>query len=197
MGNEYLFQELAKQNIATFEEIGVRKIVASCPHCFNTIAREYPDFGGSYKVLHHSELLAQLIADGRLTPHEPVEARVTYHDPCYLARHNDVMGQPRAVVESIPGIESTEMHRHKKKTFCCGAGGARLWMEETIGKRVNIERIDEALATNPDIVSTGCPYCMIMLDDAVKDKVQQGEASEDVKVLDISQVLLRSTKPTI
>ncbi|MCA1834024.1 MAG: (Fe-S)-binding protein [Actinomycetota bacterium] len=195
MGNEYLFQELAKQNIATFEEIGVRKIVASCPHCFNTIAREYPDFGGSYKVIHHSELLAQLIEDGRLNPREPVEARVTYHDPCYLARHNDVMSQPRAVVESIPGITSTEMHRHKKKTFCCGAGGARLWMEETIGKRLNIERIDEALSTNPDIVSTGCPYCMIMLDDAVKDKVQQGEASEDVKVLDISQVLLRSTKP--
>jgi Fe-S oxidoreductase len=195
MGNEYLFQELAKQNIATFTAIGVRKIVASCPHCFNTLAREYPDFGGTYKVIHHSELLAQLIADGRLTPHERVEARVTYHDPCYLARHNDVLNQPRAVVDAVPGIETTEMHRHKRKTFCCGAGGARLWMEETIGKRVNIERIDEALATNPDIVSTGCPYCMIMLDDAVKDKVQQGQASEDVKVLDISQVLIRSTKP--
>ncbi len=195
MGNEYLFQELAKQNIATLNEIGTRKIVASCPHCFNTLAREYPDFGGNYEVIHHSELLARLIQDGRLVPHESVEARVTYHDPCYLARHNDVMKQPRTVVESIPGVTSTEMHRHKRTTFCCGAGGARLWMEETIGKRVNIERIDEALATNPDVVSTGCPYCMIMLDDAIKDKVQAGEASEDVKILDVAQLLLRSTRP--
>jgi Fe-S oxidoreductase len=195
MGNEYLFQEMAKQNIATFEEVGVRKIVASCPHCFNTIKNEYPDFGGSYEVLHHSQLLARLIADGRLTPHTAVEEKITYHDPCYLARHNNVMEQPRAVVEAIPGITSTEMHRHKSKTFCCGAGGARLWMEETIGKRINIERIDEALATNPDVVSTACPYCMIMLDDAVKDKIQAGEASENVKVMDVSQMLLRSMRP--
>src|SRR5437867_2314719 len=110
MGNEYLFQELAKRNIATFKEVGVRKIVASCPHCFNTLAREYPDFGGSYKVIHHSELLAQLIADGRLRPRTPVDARVTYHDPCYLARHNDVMNQPRAVIDAVPGVEATEMH---------------------------------------------------------------------------------------
>ncbi len=193
MGNEYLFQELAKQNVEMLNAIGTRKIVASCPHCFNTLAREYPDFGGTYEVIHHSELLARLIREGRLQPRTPVEARVTYHDPCYLARHNDVIAEPRAVVESIPGVSSTEMHRCKRKTFCCGAGGARLWMEETAGKRVNIERIDEALATNPDIVSTGCPYCMIMLDDAVKDKVQAGEATEDLKVLDIAQILQRST----
>jgi Fe-S oxidoreductase len=192
IGNEYLFQEMAKANIATLDSKGVRKIVASCPHCFNSIGREYPQFGGNYTVIHHSELLARLLAEGRLVPERSVEAKITYHDPCYLARHNDVIAQPRRVVESIPGIRPTEMHRCRKTTFCCGAGGARMWMEETVGKRINIERIEEALATDPDIVSTGCPYCMIMLDDAVKDKIQQGQASEDVRVLDVAQVLARS-----
>jgi Fe-S oxidoreductase len=192
IGNEYLYQEMAKANIATLKEKRVRKIVASCPHCFNTIAREYPDFGGSFEVLHHTELLARLIAEGKLKPEQPVDARVTYHDPCYLARHNDVLKQPRTVVGAVPGVQATEMHRCKKSTFCCGAGGARMWMEETAGKRINIERIEEALGTNPDIVSTGCPYCMIMLDDAVKDKVQKKEASEDVQVLDVAQILARS-----
>jgi Fe-S oxidoreductase/uncharacterized membrane protein YidH (DUF202 family) len=192
IGNEYLYQEMAKSNIATLKEKRVQKIVASCPHCFNTIAREYPDFGGTFEVIHHSELLAHLIKAGRLKPAQPVEAKVTYHDPCYLARHNDVLKQPRSVVSSIPGVTSTEMHRCKKRTFCCGAGGARMWMEETAGKRINIERIEEALGTNPDIVSTGCPYCMIMLDDAVKDKVAKNEASENVQVLDVAQILARS-----
>ena len=191
-GNEYLFQEMAKANIATLQEKGVRKIVASCPHCFNTMAREYPDFGGNFEVLHHTELLARLLKDGKLKPETPVDAKVTYHDPCYLARHNDVLKQPRTVVNSIPGVEATEMHRCKKKTFCCGAGGARMWMEETAGKRINHERIEEALLEDPDIVSTGCPYCMIMLDDAVKDKVQKKEASENVQVLDVAQILARS-----
>ena len=192
MGNEYLYQEMAKANIATLKEKGVRKIVASCPHCFNTIGREYPDFGGEFKVLHHTELLAELIKDGKLKPEQNVDAKVTYHDPCYLARHNDVMKQPRTVVGAIPGVQTEEMHRCKRGTFCCGAGGARMWMEETAGKRINIERIEEALGTNPDIVSTGCPYCMIMLDDAVKDKVQKREASENVQVLDVAQILARS-----
>ena len=191
-GNEYLFQEMAKANISTLKEKRVRKIVASCPHCFNTMSREYPDFGGDFEVIHHTELLARLIKEGKLTPATPVDAKVTYHDPCYLARHNDVLKQPRAVVDAIPGVEATEMHRCKKRTFCCGAGGARMWMEETVGKRINIERIEEALAEDPDIVSTGCPYCMIMLDDAVKDKVQKKEASENVQVLDVAQILARS-----
>ena len=191
-GNEYLFQEMAKANIATLKEKGTKKIVASCPHCFNTMAREYPDFGGTFEVMHHTELLAHLIKKGKLKPSQPVDAKVTYHDPCYLARHNDVLKQPRAVVGAIPGIEATEMHRCKKRTFCCGAGGARMWMEETAGKRINIERIEEALEQDPDIVSTGCPYCMIMLDDAVKDKVQKKEASENVQVLDVAQILARS-----
>jgi len=191
-GNEYLYQEMAKANIATLKEKRVQKIVASCPHCFNTMAREYPDFGGTFDVIHHTELLARLIKDGKIRPTENVDAKVTYHDPCYLARHNDVMKQPRTVVGAIPGVEATEMHRCKKRTFCCGAGGARMWMEETVGKRINIERIEEALESDPDIVSTGCPYCMIMLDDAVKDKVQKKEASEKVQVLDVAQILARS-----
>ncbi len=192
MGNEYLYQEMAKSNIAMLKEKGTKKIVASCPHCFNTIANEYPDFGGDFEVIHHTELLAELIKDGKLKPEQDVDARVTYHDPCYLARHNDVMKQPRTVVNAIPGVTSTEMHRCKRGTFCCGAGGARMWMEETAGKRINHERIEEALGTNPDIVSTGCPYCMIMLDDAVKDKVQKKQASESVQVLDVAQILARS-----
>jgi Fe-S oxidoreductase len=191
-GNEYLFQEMAKANIATLKEKRVRKIVASCPHCFNTMANEYPDLGGDFEVIHHTELLARLLQEGKLKPKESVDAKVTYHDPCYLARHNDVLKQPRTVVNSIPGVEATEMHRCKKGTFCCGAGGARMWMEETVGKRINHERIEEALATDADIVSTGCPYCMIMLDDAVKDKVQKKEASENVQVLDVAQILARS-----
>jgi Fe-S oxidoreductase len=191
-GNEYLFQEMAKANIATLKEKRVTKIVASCPHCFNTMAREYPDLGGDFEVIHHTELLARLLQEGKLKPKESVDAKVTYHDPCYLARHNDVLKQPRTVVNAIPGVEATEMHRCKKGTFCCGAGGARMWMEETVGKRINHERIEEALATDADIVSTGCPYCMIMLDDAVKDKVQKKEASENVQVLDVAQILARS-----
>jgi Fe-S oxidoreductase len=192
IGNEYLYQEMAKANIATLKERAVTRIVASCPHCFNTIAREYPQFGGNFEVLHHTELLERLLAEGKLTPSRRIDASVTYHDPCYLARHNDVIGQPRNVVASVPGISSTEMHRCKKGTFCCGAGGARMWMEEKVGKRINIERIEEALATDADIISTGCPYCMIMLDDAVKDKVAAGQASESVKVMDVSQILAQS-----
>lgn len=191
-GNEYLFQEIAKTNIATLQSKGVRKIVASCPHCFNTIAKEYPQFGGTFEVVHHTQLLEKLIEEGRLVPDKDIAAKITYHDPCYLARHNDVMDEPRHVLDSVPGLEKQEMHRCRRGTFCCGAGGARMWMEETAGKRINHERIDEALETNPDMVSTGCPYCMIMLDDAVKDKVQQGKASENLKVFDVAQILAQS-----
>lgn len=192
IGNEYLYQEMAKQNIETLTSKDVRKIVASCPHCFNTISREYPQFGGNFEVIHHTQLLERLIADGRLQPSSEVAGSITYHDPCYLARHNDVMDEPRHVLDSVPGLHKNEMPRCRRGTFCCGAGGARMWMEETEGKRINHERIDEALETNPDMISTGCPYCMIMLDDAVKDKVQQGKAPESLKVYDVSQILAQS-----
>jgi Fe-S oxidoreductase len=188
MGNEYLFQELAKTNIATLNEVGATKIVASCAHCFNTIKNEYPELGGNYEVIHHSELLSHLLESGRLVPGESYSAKVTLHDPCYLGRHNRVFEEPREVLDSVPGAVRIEMGRSRETSFCCGAGGARMWMEENIGKRVNAERIQEALATGADVVGTACPFCMIMLDDAVKG---EGRA-DDVTVLDISQVIERS-----
>jgi len=186
LGNEYLFQLKAAENIETLKAARVHKIVASCPHCFNSIAREYPALGGDFEVIHHSQLLARLVSDSALQP-GTLRATVSYHDPCYLGRHNRVFDEPRSVLAGVPGLESIEMNRCRERGFCCGAGGARMWLEEKIGKRVNLERADEALATGADLVSTACPYCMIMLDDGVKSR-----GREDVAVLDIAQILERS-----
>jgi Fe-S oxidoreductase len=195
MGNEFVFSMLAQQNIETLNEAGVRKIVASCPHCFNTISREYPQLGGNYEVIHHTQLLAQLVADGKIKPVTPIDEKITYHDPCFLGRHNRVFTEPREIMERVPGVQAQEMHRCKERGFCCGAGGARMWMEERIGKRINIERIDEALGTDPDTISTGCPFCLVMLGDAVAAKKGSGEAKESLEVVDVAQLLVRSVQP--
>jgi Fe-S oxidoreductase len=190
LGNEYLYQEMGKANIATLTEVGVKKIIASCPHCLNSLNREYPDLGGNFEVIHHSQLLGHLAQQGRLAT-GTMRAKVTYHDPCYLGRHNRVFDEPREVLGAIGGIEQIEMKRCRERSFCCGAGGARMWMEEHLGKRVNLERTDEALGTGADVVSTSCPYCLIMLDDAVRARGRE----DDVKVLDLSQVVEQSLAP--
>jgi Fe-S oxidoreductase len=186
IGNEYLFQMLAEQNVKTLDGAKVRKIVTNCPHCFNTLANEYPDFKGTYEVIHHSQLIAQLMRDGRLQATGEYESLLTYHDPCYLGRHNQIYRSPREVLERIPGMQTVEMERHGHRGFCCGAGGSRMWMEERIGKRVNMERTDEAVATGADTIGVACPYCLIMLDDGVKQK------GSSVRVLDIVQVVSES-----
>jgi Fe-S oxidoreductase len=194
MGNEFVYQQLAQQNVTTLQSVGARKIVASCPHCFNTIAREYPQLGGEFEVVHHTQLLASLVAEGRLHAASAIDSSVTYHDPCYLGRHNKVYGEPRDVLAAVPGLTSTEMPRCRERGFCCGAGGARMWMEERVGKRINHERIDEALALDPDLVVTACPYCRVMLGDAVRDRQSSGSARHDVEVIDVAEVLLRSVR---
>ncbi len=192
LGNEFVFSMLAQQNVETLNDAGITKVIASCPHCFNTIAREYPQLGGNYEVIHHTQLLARLVAEGRLTPVDPVQEKITYHDPCFLGRHNKVFSPPREIIDAVPGTQAQEMHRCKNRGFCCGAGGARMWLEERIGKRINTERIEEALALDPDTVSTACPYCMVMLGDAVNAKKASGEAKQSLEVIDVAQLLARS-----
>jgi Fe-S oxidoreductase len=196
IGNEFVFSMLAQQNIEILNEAAPRTIVASCPHCFNTISREYPQLGGNYEVIHHTQLLARLVADGKITPATAVEEKITYHDPCFLGRHNKVFTPPREIIDAVPGTTAEEMHRCKNRGFCCGAGGARMWMEERIGKRINTERIEEALALNPDTISTACPYCLVMLGDAVSAKKASGDAPDTLEVVDVAQLLARSVRTT-
>jgi Fe-S oxidoreductase len=195
IGNEFVYSMLAQQNIETLNEAAPKTIVASCPHCFNTIANEYPQLGGNYEVVHHTQLLARLVEQGKLTPTVRIEEKLTYHDPCFLGRHNRVFTPPREIMDAVPGVQATEMHRCKERGFCCGAGGARMWMEERIGKRINTERIEEALALSPDTISTACPYCLVMLGDAVSAKKASGEAKETLEVVDVAQLLVRSVTP--
>jgi Fe-S oxidoreductase len=187
-GNEYLFQMLALPNIEMLNGMGVKKIITQCPHCFNTLKNEYPQLGGNYEVIHHSEFLEHLIDTGKLDiRNASLEDRITYHDSCYLGRHNDVYMAPRKIVGSIKGVQIVEMPRNGTQGMCCGAGGARMWMEESIGTKVNDERAQEAISTGASRVATACPFCYIMLDDGVK---AAGKEESDVKVADIAIHLL-------
>jgi len=188
IGNEYLFQTLAKENVATLNRHGVKKIVTACPHCFNTLKNEYPQFGGNYEVIHHSQLLDELLTAGRLKPSKPVAAKVTHHDSCYLGRYNDIYDEPRRVLQALPQVQTVEMSRCRDKGFCCGAGGARMWMEETIGEKVNHRRLTHVMETGADVVATACPYCLIMMDDAAKTK----DVDAKLARADIAELLDRS-----
>ncbi len=195
-GNEFLFQQLAAQNVETLNDLfeGVervdRKVVVTCPHCFNTLGREYPQVGGNYTVLHHTQLLNRLIRDKKLVPVSPVSQDITYHDPCYLGRHNKVYDAPRELI-GASGATLTEMPRHADRGLCCGAGGARMWMEEHIGKRVNHERVEEALDTGASKIATGCPFCRVMMTDGVDDVAAANDIPK-AEVLDVAQLLLGS-----
>ena len=197
IGHEFLFQMLAQQNIETMNEAGVKRIVVTCAHCYNALANEYPQAGGHYEVVHHTTLLAQLVADKRLTPVNRVDANVTYHDPCYLGRHNRIFAPPREVILSVPGVRLAEMPRTKERSFCCGAGGARMWMDENLGTRINLNRADEALSLKPDMVTAGCPFCITMLSDGVSQRTLEGNAREGIQVTDVAEVLLRSVRPDL
>ncbi|GAA1268526.1 (Fe-S)-binding protein [Saccharothrix xinjiangensis] len=198
-GNEFLFQMLAQQNVEVLNtvfdgrEAGQRKIVVTCAHCFNTLANEYPQVGGQYEVVHHTQLLNRLVRERRLVPVAEVAEDVTYHDPCYLGRHNKVYEAPRELV-GASGATLREMPRHGDRSMCCGAGGARMWMEERIGKRINVDRVDEALGTAPSKIATGCPFCRVMLTDGVTARQNEGVAGGHVEVVDVSQLLLTAVR---
>ena len=188
IGNEYLWQIQAQQNIETFKKHGVRKVIASCPHCFNTIANEYPQLGGSYEVVHALQLVDRLIAEGKLKIGRGMAEAVAYHDPCYLGRHNGIYDAPRAVLDAMAGVQRVEIEpHHRERGFCCGAGGGRMWMEEKVGQRVNHRRIDQLLATNSGAtkVASGCPFCLIMLEEGVGAKGVQ----EQVRPVDVLELV--------
>ena len=197
-GNEFVYQGLAQQNVATLTEAKVKQVVTTCAHCFNTLKNEYRDFGLELEVVHHTQLLNRLVRDGRLTPVADgagaAKRSITYHDPCFLGRHNQVYSPPRELLQVLPGAEYVEMERSAERSFCCGAGGARMWMEERIGERINENRTREAVATGADQIAVGCPFCRVMLDDGLTSAQSKGEAGEAVEVLDVAQMLLASVK---
>ncbi|MBW3491601.1 MULTISPECIES: (Fe-S)-binding protein [Bacillus] len=188
LGNEFVFQEMATKNIEEFEKAGVKKIVTIDPHAYNTFKNEYPDFGLQAEVYHHTELLAQWVKEGRLKPVHSIEETVTYHDSCYLGRYNEVYEAPRDILKAIPGVNLVEMARNRETGMCCGAGGGLMWMEETTGSRINVARTEQALAVQPSIIGTGCPYCLTMISDGTKAK----EVEETVQTLDVTEILERS-----
>ncbi|HEU4812478.1 MAG TPA: heterodisulfide reductase-related iron-sulfur binding cluster [Nocardioides sp.] len=197
-GNEFVFQGLAQQNVETFKEYKVKKVVSTCAHCFNTLKNEYKEFGVELEVVHHTQLLNRLVREGKLTPVTDgagaAKRSITYHDPCFIGRHNGVYTPPRELLQVLPGAEVVEMPRNSEKSFCCGAGGARMWMEENLGERINVNRTVEAVETGADQIAVGCPFCRVMLSDGLTAQQAKGEAREEVEVLDVAQMLLASVK---
>lgn len=188
LGNEFVYQELASNNIAEFEKVGAKKIVTIDPHAYNTFKNEYIDFGLEAEIYHHTEILHKLVKEGKLKPKHPVNERITFHDSCYLGRYNGVYEQPREILKAIPGVTLVEMERNRETAMCCGAGGGRMWMEEHTGHRVNVARAEQALTVNPTVISAGCPYCITMISDGTKAK----EVEDRVATLDVAELLEKS-----
>ena len=186
VGNEMLFQMMAQENIEILNKYQVRKIITACPHCLNTLKQEYPQMGGHYEVIHHSELIEQLIRENKITLQKSFEGSLTYHDPCYLGRYNEIYSQPRSILQAISKEKPLELERHGQESFCCGAGGGRMWMEETIGQRINIERSEEILRRDVSNVAVGCPFCLTMIEDGMKELGKE----EEVKTLDIAELVV-------
>jgi Fe-S oxidoreductase/nitrate reductase gamma subunit len=185
IGHEYLFQTLAQENVETLKRYAIQKIITACPHCFNTIKNEYPRFDGHFQVIHHTQLIEELIRSGRLRVSASLAGRYTYHDPCYLGRYNDIYEPPRKVLRSISNGEMVEMHLHKEKCFCCGGGGGRVWLEEREGRRVNHLRVEQAMEVKPDLLASACPFCLTMFEDGVKAK----DVREKIKTRDIAELV--------
>jgi Fe-S oxidoreductase len=188
VGNEMLFQMMAQENIETLNNYKVKKIITACPHCLNTIKHEYPQMGGNYQVIHHAEFIDQLVNEGKITLTKSLNGALTYHDPCYLGRYNSVYDQPRSILQSISKHGLKELDRHGRESFCCGAGGGRMWMEETIGKRINLERAEEIVSLQVANVAVGCPFCLTMLEDGMKEL----DKEEEIKTQDISELVAKN-----
>lgn len=188
IGHEFLFQMQARANIQTLDGYGVKKIITACPHCFNTLGNEYGQFGGHYQVIHHSVFIRDLLRQGRVTPRVPIGECVAYHDACYLGRHNGIFDPPREILQILPGVRAREMERNRDKGFCCGAGGGLMWFEERIGKRVNIERTEEALRVQPGIVATACPFCLTMFEDGIR----AADATDRLKAVDLAELVAQA-----
>ena len=191
LGHEYLFQTLAQNNIEVLKRYNVKKIVTGCPHCYNTIKNEYPQFDGNFEVIHHTELIAGLLKEGKIKITKGNYSSITYHDSCYLGRYNDIYQPPRQILKYLPDVKLIEMEKNKKRGFCCGGGGGRLWLEERIGQRISENRIDQVIAVKAQLVATACPYCLQMFGDAIKTK----QSEETLKVKDIAELVLESTIP--
>ncbi|MCP4367462.1 MAG: (Fe-S)-binding protein, partial [Deltaproteobacteria bacterium] len=188
VGNEMLYQMMAQENIATLNNYKVKKIITACPHCLNTLKHEYPQMGGNYQVIHHTQFIDQLAKAGKITLNKSLNGSLTYHDPCYLGRYNSVYDQPRSILKSISNNGLKELKRHGRESFCCGAGGGRMWMEETIGKRINLERAEEIIDRQVTSVAVGCPFCLTMLEDGMKEL----EKEEEIKTQDICELVAKN-----